>query len=88
MEFFEKYKTKHSPRQKPSMENWSLVEVWQNCKWRNFYSLLFYSDPKKLPGASSLLEGEIRYVVSTHLGVQMEGVCTHHGDEPWRTEEH
>lgn len=84
MEFFEKYKTKHSLRQKPSMENWSPVKVWQNCKWRNFYSLLFSSDPKKLPGVSSLLRGESGYIVSTHLGAQLGGVCIHHGDDDTR----
>ena len=35
MEIFDKYKTKHGQRQKHSMENWSPVKVWQNCKWRN-----------------------------------------------------
>lgn len=66
------------------MENWSLVQVWQNCKWRNFYSLLFYSDPKKLPDVSSLLGGESRYMVGTHLSAQLEGVCIHHGDDDTR----
>lgn len=74
MEFFEKYKTKHSLRQKPSMENWSPVKVWQNCKWRNFYSLLFYSDPKKLPDVSSPLGGDSEYVVGSHLSAQLESV--------------
>lgn len=60
MEIFDKYKTKHSRRQKPSMENWSPVKVWQNPKWRNIYSILFCSDPKKLPDVSSSLGKEVR----------------------------
>lgn len=42
------------------MENWSPVKVWQNPKWRNIYSILFCSDPKKLPDVSSSLGKEVR----------------------------
>lgn len=43
-------------------------------------SILFYPDPKKLPDVSSQLGGQSGGMVSSHLRVQLECACLHHGD--------
>lgn len=47
-------------------------------------SVLFYPDPKKLPDASSQLGGESGGMEGSHLSVQLECACIHHGGDDKR----